>query len=1221
MRFCSSSPGSLAGRLTLLILTSLYAVPLCAAVNFTAATSLNLDLTSLGHVALAGNFDALSLYEWLGQNQATYTLNGSQSILSRFPNGAFAHVAQGDANINAMCPWVKDGVLHGIVIGGNFTSLDNQAAQGVALFNPNTSQITPISGLTGSVKSLYCDSDSGIVYMGGFFNGENSTNAIAWANDKFQDLPFAGFNGPVYSIVKDADGHLVFGGSFNGLGNTSTPAQKDKQVIPLGAGNITASGSSSTDGFSDPKNIVCKTGQGGSGNVWLLQDNTAGYWKAEFQFGFQPTKLRLYNTNQDGRGTQTWRYTALPDNGIMNFTYIDSDGQNKSCDARCPLPQGNTTYQDFRFVNKVGMNSFRIDISAWYGSGAGLAGIELYQDDIYAFAINSFNEPTCTSVNQSAQATTTGNWQVEPSHSSSSEWLSVNFTSGEAVNSTSASVVFEPNIPEAGDYTVLLYTPGCKQDNSCEQRGIVNITGIVRNSSSTSSSAPISTTLYQTNYYDKYDTIYYGYVDEISASFRPSITLTPADGQTGPLNVVAQRMRFELMSANSGGLNGIYDYDPSNVTVSDDLSSSPVNAAGNSLGDEAVINAMVTDANAVFLGGNFSSSNVSNIFAIRDNTSMALADRGLNAEVHALYLNGSELYVGGNFTNTADNNVEGLAGVAVYSISDNTWSALGAGVQGSVTSIVPMQLNLTSGSPEYVISVSGDITEVRAFGSNETFAVEGVALWSPSRKNWVHNLEIASISVAGRFSVMTEVPGSEPLYAGSISSQAVEARGIVSLLEDDDTLGLSPYFINVDKNTNSNSSGVTTAMVYDENNINVTILGGQFTATSSNGTTFNNLIFVDSANNNAVTGLTNELNATATVKTLATSGTTLYVGGQFRGNVTNAQIDGLLVWDLQNGKASSTQPQSLVKDNGQVSVNAVAPRPSSSSVFVGGNFDSAGAFGCPALCVYATDRGQWTSPGGSIEGSVSSLYWISQNQLMVAGNITVGGNTTTLALFNAKQSNFQTVNGASNVPGVVNSMTAANSDGSQFWIAGTATNGSSFVMLTASDPADWKSIGWSLGDDSVVKGIQVLPVSKNHDSSDNIDKDKVLVVLGDINLPNVGKVSAAVYNGTDFSPFVLSTQGNNQGSLSQIFVQKPQNVFKSNGGKLALGLVVLASLAIALGLTMAIVVTGIVAERIRRRKEGWMPAPTSMGDKNTNLNRIPPEHILGNLDNPGHERL
>jgi len=61
---------------------------------------------------------------------------------------------------------------------------------------------------------------------------------------------------------------------------------------------------------------------------------------------------------------------------------------------------------------------------------------------------------------------------------------------------------------------------------------------------------------------------------------------------------------------------------------------------------------------------------------------------------------------------------------------------------------------------------------------------------------------------------------------------------------------------------------------------------------------------------------------------------------------------------------------------------------------------------------------------------------------------------------------------------------------------------------------------------------------------------------------------------------------------------------------LALGLVVLIGLAIALGLLMLIVIAGILMERHRRRREGYIPMSI---DKASNLARIPPESLLGGL--------
>jgi hypothetical protein len=355
------------------------------AIDFTPVPAPNLDLGNLGRVGLVGDFDAISLFSYTQQNQNGFNTNGSQSIITQFPGGGFKTLASTDGSISAMCSLVlKNGTFAGVMVAGNFTSLGGLETHGIALFDPDTAVVTRLLGLQGKVAALLCDKGTDTVYVGGDFKGANSTNGITWvAGSGWVNLPFAGFNGPVNSIAKTTDGHVVFGGSFDGFGNTTTPGIKDEQVINISSGTISAGSTTASVGFSDPRNIVCKTSaQNGVGKTWLLSDNQAGYWKAEFRFGFIPTKLRIWNTHLDDRGTKTFRFTAMPINGIMNLTFTDPEtNQNASCDARCPLSsKPGVAFQDFHFVNPIGMNAFQIDISEWYGNGGGLDGIELFQD-------------------------------------------------------------------------------------------------------------------------------------------------------------------------------------------------------------------------------------------------------------------------------------------------------------------------------------------------------------------------------------------------------------------------------------------------------------------------------------------------------------------------------------------------------------------------------------------------------------------------------------------------------------------------------------------------------------------------------------------------------------------------------------------------------------------------------------------------------------------------
>ncbi|PQE29683.1 cellular morphogenesis protein [Rutstroemia sp. NJR-2017a WRK4] len=1212
--FAGDSPSLL--RLSLL-LASL--TPPTTAITFNPIPSANLDLSNLGRVGLAGDFNGISLYQFEGQNENGFITNGSQSVMARFPNGGFATLASADAGIAAMCPYIfSNGTLAGVVIGGNFTSLGDIESQGVALFNPNTSAITALPGLSGQVTALLCDESSNTVYVGGSFRGANSTNAIAWVGDSWANLPFAGFNGPVSSIAKASNGHIIFGGSFTGLGNATGPSEPDQQIVNISGANITSASSTTTTGFSDPRNIVCKTGgTDGTGNTWLLADDSPGFWRADFGFGFTPTKLRLWNTHQDGRGTKTFRYTAMPINGIMNLTYIDPDtGSNSSCSSECHLSSNSSVkYQDFHFVNMVGMDAFRIDISAWYGSGGGLDGIELFQDDIFAYAINDFNEPTCAGLSAASSATTSGPWTVSPSQQSVAEYLTATFDST-TVSSSSGSVVFYPDIRQSGNYSVNIYTPGCLQDNSCDTRGMVVVNGTM---ASGTTNETFKTSLYQTNDYDKYDQIYFGYIEAGSSSFRPSVTLSPGSALTaGKFTVVAQRVGFTLIDS-TGGLNGIFEYNPEQAVINtSDFQNSTFDKAGMDLNTGAEVNAIVTSGSTTFVGGNFSTSTYKNILSISSSSTTSLVSGGLNGEVATMVLNDTTLFVAGNFSNTNTASTTGLNNVAAYDTEKNTWSALGAGVNGRVMSVVPISLNITANVPETVITLTGDFDELNAFGSNSSVSVNGFAIWVPSRSNWLQNLNAATMSINGRLTAGVNVSG-EYFFAGSLSSSQLSANGVASL-----SSGLSPFPVSIQANSPSQSSsslskrdgsstqnvtGVTTGLFYENGGRNITILGGHFTATASNGTEVNNLVFIDGANGNTVTGLGSSISNDSTFLALAVENDMLYAGGSVKGTVNGESVGGLISYNL---KSSSLDTQAPALGGDSVVVNDIAVRTKTGDVYVGGSFTEAGSLDCPGVCLFTASTSQWNRPGTNLQGTANTMLWSSDSTLIVGGSLAVDGGNVSLASYDVKAQTWTAFNGASAIPGPVTALTAATGDISQLWVGGTATNGSAFLMKY--DGSAWNSVGDVFESGTTVRGLQVMPLSQKHDSSNLVPSDQALMVTGSMVLPNFGNASAVLFNGTNLVPFALtSTAANTGGSLSQIFSQE-NNFFKSSGSHLAVGLVVLIALAIALALIFLLVVAGVLAERIRRKREGYMPAPTNSYDR---MSRIPPQQLFSSL---GHSR-
>ncbi|KAI0009790.1 cortical protein marker for cell polarity-domain-containing protein [Xylariaceae sp. FL0662B] len=1206
--------------LTLTSLTSL--TSLSQAIEFNSIPSANLDLSRLGRVGIAGDFSGISYYQYEGQTERPFSSNGSEQLLTRLPNGVFFSLLEADASIQTMCLFQGQ-----IILGGNFTSLGGAQSIGVASYSLNSSKLTPLAGLSGQVNSLLCDESAGKVYIGGSFRAQDSTNAITWqASENWTSLPFAGFNGPVTSIAKAPSGHIIFGGTFTGLGNTSTPTASIGQVINLSTANIEADQSTSAAGFSDPRNIVCKTSTNdGAGNTWLLQDNTPGAWRASFNFGFEPARLRLRNTHQDGRGTRTWRFTAQPINGIMNFTYIDpATGRNNTCTSECPLSDDPAVeYQDFHFVNTVGMNAFRIDVSAWYGNGGGLDGVELFSDDMFAYAINDFNEPSCANTTTPSKATTTGPWTVTQSGLSNSQYLSARLSKSAA--SDAASVVFYPDIRQSGEYIIKLYTPGCRQDGTCLSRGQIVVSGTLTSSGTSGTMA--TKTFYQTNDFDKYDQIYIGSVDASSSSFRPSITMTPRADQAASIPgddfiMVAQRVGFELMNS-TGGLNGLFEYDPAQATVNTaDFDASAFIKLSTSFSNNSAVTSLATANDRTYIGGNFTSDDVRNIVAISNDGQTVPLDGGLNGEVLSMYLVGDRLFVGGRFNNTRDGSTTGLANVAAYDITSNKWTPLGAGVDGTVTSLVPMTLNL-SDSSEDVMALTGEFTQLLAFGDNQAVKSGGFAIWVKSQGNWLQNLDMPVPLLDGVLSTfLLDVPDNGPLYAGSMSTQTLRAYGAVTM---GDTLGNFPIKIQQPSEVSSSSTGglskraslanstetvagVTTGAFYERDGRNITVLGGHFIGNASNGSTIYNLAFIDGSNSDTVTGLGTEISEESVFLALSIQDDNVFAGGRVNGTVEGSPVNGLISYNLATNSYNA-QPPALEGES--VVVSAINVRPNTGDVYVGGSFDSAGSLPCPSVCVFGTSTNQWNRPGFELDGDVYGMMWSSDSNLLAGGNLTVNDTTTYLASYDVSGSKWTGFPGAETLPGPVTAFTAANRDVSQLWAAGTQSDGVTYLMKY--DGSSWAPAGITLGQTTVISSLQMFTVTASHDSTSLVDSNQVLMMTGSIDIPGYGIASGAIFNGTTVQPYALtSNTGSTATSIRKIFVQN-QDFFTSSGSGMPVGFVVLIGLAISLGLMLLIVVAGLALDRYRKKREGYVPAPTSMFDRGSGMQRVPPHELLDSL--------
>ena len=601
----------------------------------------------------------------------------------------------------------------------------------------------------------------------------------------------------------------------------------------------------------------------------------------------------------------------------------------------------------------------------------------------------------------------------------------------------------------------------------------------------------------------------------------------------------------------------------------------------------------------------------------------ALPNGGLNAKVQCMYQNGSTLYMGGNFTSTADDSVRDLNSLAAFDIAGNAWHPVGAGVNGTVYALVPLMLNITAGDLEDCLTVNGDFTSVNAFGNNPNFDAQGFAIWVPGRNNWLHNLADAQVSINGMLVTMTDVPGFSPLYGGQITSQALGFSDAVALVGSGQptlqSLGIQLHSSGGSSNSSSkhkraidptrNSTGVYQGLFYSESGLNITVLGGNFAATASDGSTVQNLMFINNTETQqTVTGVSG-LDSNSIFAAMDTYETSLFAGGAVTGTVSGNRVNGLIVFDLKAGAYATTQPPALAGNS--VIVNAVAVQPKGSNVYVGGDFVSAGSLPCAALCYYDTSTMQWNNPGTGLGGVVSSMVWSSNRHLIIAGDLTIGGAATTMATYDSKAQTFQAYTAASTLPGPITALAVANSQYNEFWAAGTATSNGSAYLSKYSGNA-WTSVS-GLDAGTTIRGLQVMSLTSNHARSDLVPADEILFLTGNLALPSFGNASAVLFNGTTYQPFILTSRADGtQGSVGGVFSSRARSFMASAAGAhLALGLVVLIGLAISLFLIGALVSAGVLMERQRRKREGYVPMAK---DKGGNLSRIPPESLLGGLN-------
>ncbi|KAF9529313.1 cortical protein marker for cell polarity-domain-containing protein [Crepidotus variabilis] len=1164
-------------------------------------------------------------------------------------------------------------------VGGKFSSPGGS----IAIFDPkaNSWSGAPFGGVSGGealVNSISTNSSGSSLFFSGSFMTAFGTGSAALNGTNNPNVPFS-------------------------VG--ATPFSSSLVPVPLQNVQVDGSPSTTQAGFSDIKNILCPSGGDGSGNSWYAADASTPLITVRTFSSISANGVRLGNTFQPDHGTTSFTVTTIPDNTVRTVKYLDpTTGQNVTCSNTCPLSTDSSVlYQDFLFDQPLSITGVQIKLTSFTGSSPGLHILQLLSSGAFASAINDENRQSCFAPNPS-NSTQTGSWQPKQAITDiagTTQEVLISTVNVGTPSSSGPTFTWMPYVSAAGNYDINLLVPGCAEFQDCASRTSVKITVFPG-----SNLNPQVKEISQQNTADQSYNIYSGPILPSTTNFVTTISMALADnpagtGQDGKYILVADRVQFILKSADinatadaSGsaggsisniaglargfgflewprtstaivsGVDGRKSLPNNTLTALDDVGFEILSGMGGASGASSAntgLNAVAHHPVGVFVGGSFSlgsgsASGSSNIVAYKSGALAQVANGGLNGAVNSLVLYGDQLFVGGAFKDTPSGSTQGaLQGIALYNVQKNSWSALGAGVNGEVTSL---------GLLNNQVQVAGNFTKILSSpNSNDGSDTSGFAVWDIKSASWVNNGGF----IVGKMTFIGNGTSDGQFIAGNVqASQQFGATGLVMLKNGNENgpavtplpVGLgaqvttqSPNSSTVQRRSASPSSfGTLSSHIRFHANIfgrqtapttsqtstlppalaaaapavlagafwtnsstskEVVIFGGNFSFTAAGSSTPSQGIAIYNPQTQTASGLPGP-QVQGTVRTLLVDSNSLYVGGEF--TISGASINGLALYDLAKGAWDLTGLQTLQASSGSKVVVRSITRSSAkaNTVIVAGSFAQAGSLGCAGICSFDTSNKQWNALGSGIHGEVTSVAYAGNNQdvLIAGGSITLSDNTASnVAQYSISNNTWLAVGSGSDIPGPVSAVEVNNHNASSVFAAGRANDGTSFLSFW--NGAKWENLGSTFSQGTNVADLKMVPLSNTHPANDIIESDRVLMISGSLSTSG-GNSSSALFDGQNIIPYIVSTSSTGTaGSVSSLFHSFAS--FSFNQRKfLATGVVILISIAIAAGVVFLLALIGILWTLFSRKDDKLAKFDSGEEDDDSALHR--PSSLLEHIN-------
>ncbi|KAL0091313.1 cortical protein marker for cell polarity-domain-containing protein [Phycomyces blakesleeanus] len=460
-------------------------------------------------------------------------------------------------------------------------------------------------------------------------------------------------------------------------------------------------------------------------------------------------------------------------------------------------------------------------------------------------------------------------------------------------------------------------------------------------------------------------------------------------------------------------------------------------------------------------------------------------------------------------------------------------------------------------------------------GSTSSLARQstGNAWWNLSTSDWSANTPLLSGTIYGAFQIDNNLPTS--YYIGSINNaQQFQSQGL-TFIDGSSTLSTLPFYPDASKPVEINAGALWKNPL--NNGTWSTVVAGNF---ELNNGIYNTAIY----DNGVWSGLGS--NWKGNVTSMAVHDNFLYMSGEFDANDFTAS--NFAVYNLVD-KSFVLYPELHTLDGTMAKVNVIRPNSIASGIVVGGDFSVAGNVTCKGVCALNPLNHLWTSFGDGISGTVQDMTF-TEKTLVVTGDLKISDAVVSMAEYN-----YQTSGWSSPVvlPGPCSAISY--DDGTKnTYIAG---KDSSTAYLGIWDGSLFTIPNSTLGPGSVISQMTTVQISSNNSESSSLktradesdDKangsSQILLVSGILNLNQYGNVSFALFDGTAWIPYIVSSSADGSiNTLGNMFFD-PYEVTVLLKRYLSQGLVIFISVAAGFGIVFVIIAIALSMLFLMRAKE------------------------------------